>query len=53
MLGAFLFPFGHLLFDDAGIDAVVSRFGKFPAHFSEQRFVLLLKGIFGASIALR
>ena len=39
MCGAFLFPLGHLLFDDTWVDAVATWLGAFLAHFPEERLV--------------
>ena len=43
MLRPFLWPLGHLLFDDARVDAVAARFDVFLAEFPEKRFAPLLK----------
>ena len=43
MLGAFLFPLGHLLFDDSRIDSIAARFDFLLLQLPKQSLVPRLK----------
>jgi len=53
VFGSLFGPLGHLLFDDARVDAVAARLGAFSAEFPEKRFTPLPKGLLRAGVALR